>query len=144
MNLFVENKFTNPETNMLQTWLPCNIIEISNVINLTKKKGADNELLADDEQTPFRRCVVEVLTPAGLKTIDANLWEASRSVNELVFSIGKECAATFDLEGEYAGSVWLNLPPKRNIDLSWFGVEVEAKAPAEEAKAPITTGTLGQ
>lgn len=132
MNPFLENQFTNPETNQLQTWLPCTIKEISDVALLTKKKDADGELLADEAQTAFRRCVVIVNTPVGAKEIDANLWNESLAVNGIVFSVGNECAATFDLEGDYAGSVWLNLPPKRNIDLSWFGPVAKVEEPKAE------------
>ena len=140
-NPFVDNVFINDHTKLKQTWLPCTITSISDKSNFTKRKDADGNVSPEEEQTPFRRCVVEVITPAGPKTIDANLWYASLEANDIVFVKGGECAATFDLEGEYAGSVWLNLPPKRNIDLSWFGVEApkaEVKEPSiEELKAKL-------
>jgi hypothetical protein len=131
-NPFVDNRFKNEHTGLQQTWLPCTITSISATSNYTKRKDEAGVVMPEDAQTPFRRCVVEVTIPnVGVKVIDANLWYASLEANDIVFVVGGECAATFDLEGDYAGSVWLNLPPKRNIDLSWFGVA--PAAPANEA-----------
>ena len=135
MNLFAENQFTETVNgvDVVKTWLPCTITEISEGVFATKKKDADGELLADDEQTKFRRCVITIDTPKGVKEIDANVWAESLAVNGLVFKVGGECRAVFEISGDFKGSVWLGLPEKRNVDFAWFGEEVEAPAKGAEA-----------